>query len=124
MKTDKAYSDTIKRDVEVDVVPCWPPSMRSASQKSAAPTTIRTASSSTEGTITPIVSWPKPSSLIFTTLACRKPIGRTKKIPVMGMTGIKTCLCKKHLKIRYTRKSDVRATLSPTNLSDKHIFLG
>lgn len=37
-----------------------------------------------------------------------------------GPTGRdQTCLCKKHLKIRYTRKSDVRFTLSAIFLHDK-----
>jgi hypothetical protein len=77
MKTDKEYSDTIKREVEVDVDALL--AAINEIRVRSPPLGRRTASLSTEGIITPIASWRRPSSLIFTTLACLKPIVRAKK---------------------------------------------
>jgi Protein of unknown function (DUF2525). len=57
MKTDKEYSDTIKREVEVDVDALLAAINEISESEVRRRTTIRTASLSTEGIITPIVSW-------------------------------------------------------------------
>jgi hypothetical protein len=79
MKTDKEYSDTIKREVEVDVDALLAAINEISESEVRRSDDNSTASLSTEGIITPIASWPRPSSLIFTTLACLKPIVRAKK---------------------------------------------
>ena len=118
MKTDKEYSDTIKREVEVDV-----DALLAAINEISESEVRRTDDNSDRvivngRIITPTVNWPRPSSLISMTLACLKRIVRTKKSRSWGWPGSNLLMQEA---LRYT-KSDVVETLSSTILPDKHIF--
>jgi hypothetical protein len=85
MKTDKAYSDTIRNEVDVDAL--------LAAINEISESEVRRSDDHSDRVIVngrdyhTTVNWPRPSSLIFTTLACLKQIVRAKKSRSWGWPG-------------------------------------